>query len=106
TLRFVDLAARTTAVPVLYIQRAIFPLVWVMNATANAVTRPLGLGRVEDFENQRVTVEELRLTTPQAPADGVVTPRERAIVLNALSIGKRQSRQIMVPRIKVKFLDV
>jgi CBS domain containing-hemolysin-like protein len=106
TLRFVDLAARTTAVPVLNIQRAIYPLVWVMNATANAVTRPLGLGRVEDFENQQITIDELRLMADQAAADGVVTPRERAIVLNALAIGVRSARQIMVPRVKVAYLDV
>ena len=92
--------------PVLAIQRAIFPLVWVMNATANAVTRPLGLGRVEDFENQQVTIDELRLMANQAAADGVVTPRERSLVLNSLTIGLRTARQIMVPRVKVAFLDV
>lgn len=106
TLRFVELAARVTAVPVLAIQRAIYPLVWVMNVTANSVTRPLGLGRVEDFENQQVTVDELRILANQAAADGVVTPRERAIVLNALAIGLRSARQVMVPRLKVQFLDV
>ena len=106
TLRFLELAARATATPVLAIQRLIFPLVWVMNATANAVTRPLGLGRVEDFENQQVTVDELRILANQAAADGVVTPRERAIVLNALAIGVRTARQVMVPRVRVAFLDV
>jgi CBS domain containing-hemolysin-like protein len=106
TLRFVDFAARMTAVPILAIQRAIYPLVAVMNATANAVTRPLGLGRVQDFENQAVTLEELRLMAEQATADGVVTPRERALVLNSLTIGLRSARQIMVPRVKVAFLDV
>ncbi len=44
TLRFVELAARLTAAPVLAIQRLIYPLVWLMNATANSVTRPLGWG--------------------------------------------------------------
>jgi CBS domain containing-hemolysin-like protein len=106
TLRNVDLAARTTAVPVLCIQRAIFPLVWLMNATANAVTRPLGLGRVEDFEDQRVTSDELRLMAEQAAADGVVTPRERSIILNALVAGRRTARQIMVPRVNVACLDL
>jgi CBS domain containing-hemolysin-like protein len=106
TLRFVDLAAIGTAVPVLYIQRAIFPLVWLMNATANAVTRPLGLGRVEDFENQAVTTEELRLMAEQAAADGLVTPRERSLILGALAAGRRTARQIMVPRVKVAVLDL
>ena len=106
TLRFVEPAVRVTAVPVLAIQRLIYPLVAVMNATANAVTRPLGLGRVEDFENQQVTVDELRILANQAAADGVVPPRERAIVLNALTIGIRAAQQIMVPRLRVAYLDV
>jgi CBS domain containing-hemolysin-like protein len=106
TLRFVGLAALATAVPVLYIQRAIFPLVWLMNATANAVTRPLGLGRVEEFEKQQVTAEELRLMAEQAAADGVVTPRERSLILNTLAAGRRTARQIMVPRVKVACLDL
>jgi CBS domain containing-hemolysin-like protein len=106
TLRFVDLAAIGTAVPVLYIQRAIFPLVWLMNATANAVTRPLGLGRVEEFEKQTVTTEELRLMAEQAAADGVVTSRERSLILGALAAGRRTARQIMVPRVRVAVLDL
>jgi putative hemolysin len=77
-----------------------------MNATANAVTRPLGLGRVQDFENQAVTLDELRLMADQATADGVVTPRERSLILNSLTIGLRSARQIMVPRMKVAFLDM
>jgi putative hemolysin len=77
-----------------------------MNATANAVTRPLGLGRVQDFENQSVTTEELRLMAEQAAADGVVTPRERQLILGALAAGRRIARQIMVPRMKVAMLDL
>lgn len=106
TLRFTELATRLTAVPVVNIQRAIFPLVWLMNATANAVTRPLGLGRVQDFDNRQITLDELRLMADQAAADGVVTPRERSLILNSLAIGVRSARQIMIPRVKVAFLDV
>jgi CBS domain containing-hemolysin-like protein len=106
TLRFVGIAARLTALPVLAIERATYPLVAVMNATANAVTRPLGLGRVQDFESQRVSHAELRLLANEAAADGVVTPRERALILNALTIGARAARDIMVPRIHVACLDL
>lgn len=106
TLRFVGTAARLTAVPVLAIERMTYPLVAVMNATANAVTRPLGLGRVQDFESQRVSHAELELLASEAAADGVVTARERALILNALTIGARSARDIMVPRIHVAFLDL
>lgn len=106
TLRYVELAAALTAVPVLAIQMAVRPLVWVMNKTANAFTVPLGFGRVEEFESQRVTVDELKLLAVQAAEDGVVTPRERSIILNSLTLGRRAAKEIMVPRMRVVCLDL
>ncbi len=106
TLRYVEPAAAMTAVPVLGIQKVIFPLVWLMNKMANLITRPLGLGKVEEFEEGGVTAEELRLIAIQAADDGVVTPREHSLILNALTIGKRRANEIMVPRTRVGFVDV
>ena len=106
TLRYVEAAARISAVPVLAIRRAVAPLVWVMNKMANAVTRPLGLGSVEDHERQVITTDELRLMAIQAAEDGVVTPRERSLVLNSLTIGRRTAKDIMVPRVHCATLDL
>ena len=106
TLRYVEAAAGVSAVPVLAIRRAVSPLVWVMNQMANLVTRPLGLGSVEDLERQVVTTDALRLMAIQAAEDGVVTPRERALVLNSLTIGRRSAREIMVPRVRTSYLDL
>ena len=106
TLRYAEPVASLTAVPVLAIQQVARPLVWLMNAIANAVTRPLGLGSVEDMEGQRVTAEELKLMATQAADDGVLTPRERALVLNSLALGRRKARHVMVPRLKVVYLDL
>jgi CBS domain containing-hemolysin-like protein len=106
TLRYVEAAARISAVPVLAIRRAVAPLVWVMNKMANAVTRPLGLGSVEDHERQVITTDELRLMAIQAAEDGVVTPRERSLVLNSLTIGRQTAKDIMVPRVRAAILDL
>lgn len=106
TLQFVELAATLTAVPMLAIRRAIFPLVWLMNATANLVTRPLGLGRVEELEQQAVSADELRVMAIRAADDGVVTTRERSLVLNALTIGRKHAKDIMIPRVRVAYLDL
>ena len=105
TLRYVEPAAVLTAVPMAAVQRAVRPVVWLMNKMADAVTRPLGLGSVDDMEKQQVSVDELRMMAMQAGDDGVVTPRERAVILNALAMGRRTARQIMVPRLRVQFLD-
>jgi CBS domain containing-hemolysin-like protein len=87
TLRYVVTAAAITTVPVLAIRSAVSPLVAVMNGLANLITRPLGLGRVQDFEDARITPDEIRSLATQAAEDGTVTPQERAMILNALSIG-------------------
>jgi putative hemolysin len=106
TLRYVVVAATVTAVPIVFIQRLVRPLVWLMTKLANAVTRPLGLGRVDDLEKQGVTLEELRLLAARAGDEGALTPRERSLVLNSLAIGRRKAREIMVPRIRVQYLDL
>jgi CBS domain containing-hemolysin-like protein len=106
TLRYVEPAAVLTAAPILAIQKAIFPLVWLMTALANAIIRPLGLGRIQQLEKQHVTADELRQLIVQAAAEGALSPREQALVLNSLAIGRRKARAVMVPRIRVAYLDL
>lgn len=106
TLRFVVPAGSLTSVPILYTMRGIKPLVWLMNAMANAVTIPLGLGRVDELEKQTHTAEEIIAITREAAADKVLTERERSIILNALAMGRRAARHIVVPRGKLAYLDL
>lgn len=106
TLRFAELAALLTAWPIVAVQVALRPLVWVMNLLANLVIRPLGIGRVDDLEVQNVSVEELRILADQAASAGVLTPRERSVILSGLTLGRRKAREILVHRTKVQFLDL
>ena len=106
TLRYVESVAALTAVPILLVQRAIWPLVWLMNAMANAITRPLGLGSVADVEEERVTINQLALLARHAAEQGVLSQPERSLVLNSLVIGDRTAKQVMVPRVKVAYLDL
>jgi CBS domain containing-hemolysin-like protein len=106
TLRYVTTVAAFAAVPVVGVLMAARPLVWLMNAVADLVTRPLGLGSVTQMEREWHTAEEIRQIASQAAQQGALTPQEQALVLNSLALGKRRARQIMVPRTKVIFLDV
>lgn len=106
TLRFVEPAAILTAVPMRAVSVAVTPLVWIMNGLANLITRAFGLGRVTDMEERTATAEEIMLIASEAAEDGVVTTRERSLILNSLALGRRRARQIMVPRLKVAFLDL
>lgn len=106
TLRFVPVAAMITALPILALDRLLRPAVWCMNGLGNLITRPLGLGRVDDVDAERVSIEELRIITTEAARDGVLTTRERSLILNAMALGQRTAKQIMVPRVKVAYLDL
>ena len=106
TLKYALAAAKLTAVTVLGIRYAVRPLVWLMNAMADAITRPLGLGSVQELEQTRVTTDELRLMAAQAATDGALTPTERGVVLAGLTLGRRRAREIMVPRTRVAYLDL
>lgn len=105
TLQHTLAVARLTAPPMRQIMRAIRPLVWIMDVTANATTRLLGLGPVQ-IEGQVHSAEEIRLITAEAGEAGVLSLRERSIILNALALGRRTAEQIMVPRVRVAYLDL
>jgi CBS domain containing-hemolysin-like protein len=106
TLRYVPAVAVLTAVPVLGLLRVARPLVWLMNAMANAVTRPLGLGSVDAMEKEWHTAEEIRQIASQAFEQGALSTRERSLILNALALGRRKARQVMVPRVRVLYVDL
>ena len=106
TLRYVEYAAILIAVPIRTIRQILRPLVWLMNLMANAVTVPLGFGRVDALESQHVTIDELRMMAKQAADEGSLTLRERALILNSLALGRRSAREIKVPRTRVAYLDL
>jgi len=106
TLRYMEAAAVLTARPVLTVSQVVWPLVWLMNKLANMVTRPLGLGRVDQAEDDRVTTAEIRLLTTTAAEEGELTPRERSVILNALTLADRTANQVMVPRVRITYLDM
>lgn len=105
-IRHVIVIASFTALPVKWLLTVTWPLVWVMNKSANLVTRPLGLGTVDEAEEELHTVDDIKSITSQAAAHGTLTFRERSLILNSLALGRRNARQIMVPRVKVAFLDL
>jgi CBS domain containing-hemolysin-like protein len=106
TLKYTETLMWLTAVPMLAIRRLTRPLVWLMNVMANAVTRPLGLGSIDQIEREHYTTEEIRLIAAEAAEAGVLTPRERSLILNSLALGRKHAAQIMVPRVRVAYLDM
>lgn len=105
TLQHTLAVAKQTAIPLLLILRAIRPLVILMNAFASAVTRTLGLGPVK-IEGEVPSADEIMLMASESAEGGKLSQRERALILNSLSLGRKTAKQIMVPRVRVDHLDV
>jgi CBS domain containing-hemolysin-like protein len=106
TLKYIPSVATFTAVPIYFMTRLIKPVVKLMNFTANLVTKPLGLGSVDEAEREWHTAEEIQLIASEAADHGELTSRERSLILNSLALGRRTARQIMIPRVRVAYLDL
>lgn len=105
TLQHTIGVARITAVPMVLVLRGIRPLVRFMNAMASVVTRLLGMGPVR-IEGEIHSADEIMLIATEAAEAGTLTPRERSLILNSLTLGRKTARQIMVPRVRVDYLDL
>jgi putative hemolysin len=46
------------------------------------------------------------LIATEAAQAGVLTQRERSLILNSLSLGKKTAEQIMVPRVRAAYVDI
>jgi CBS domain containing-hemolysin-like protein len=105
TLQHTLLVARLTALPMQLVMRLTRPLVWIMNGMASIVTRTLGLGPVR-IEGEVHSADEIMLIATEAAQAGVLTQRERSLILNSLSLGKKTAEQIMVPRVRAAYVDI
>jgi CBS domain containing-hemolysin-like protein len=81
-----------------------FPLTWVLNRTANAILRPLGI-RMSQESQMAHSQEELRLILAHSEKAGILSEENREIIEGVFEFSKRTARQIMVPRTDVAVLS-
>ncbi|HEV2719872.1 MAG TPA: hemolysin family protein, partial [Thermoanaerobaculia bacterium] len=81
-----------------------FPVIWLLNKTSNAVLRLIGIkpaGKEEIVHSE----EELRLILASSEKAGVLSEENREIIEGVFEFSKRTARQIMVPRTDVVVLS-
>jgi putative hemolysin len=79
------------------------PVVWLLDASGDAVLRMLGYHAEPE---RRVTEEEVRILIAEAETAGVLEPGERAIISGVMRLGDRPVRAVMTPRLDVEMLDL
>ncbi len=98
-----SLAARV-ARPIEAISAVLRPVVWVLQASAAAILRPLGVREVIAGETI-ASADELRALVDEAERAGVI-PRAQEEMLHAVfSFPTREAAQVMVPAPDVAWLD-
>jgi len=81
-----------------------FPLIWILNHSANFVLRAIGIKPAAAGEMVH-SQEELRLILASSEKAGVLSEENREIIEGVFQFSKRTARQIMVPRTDVVVLS-
>ena len=81
-----------------------FPVIWLLNKTSNAVLRLIGI-KPAGKEDMVHSEEELRLILASSEKAGVLSEENREIIEGVFEFSKRTARQIMVPRTDVVVLS-
>ncbi len=88
--------------PVILLGRLLRPLVWLLTAITNAVTRLLG---VREIDEGRLTSEEIRILVERGGEQGVIEAEEEQMIGAVLELGQRRVHEVMVPRIDIAALS-
>lgn len=81
-----------------------YPIIWMLNRTTNAVLRIVGIKPASDHEMAH-SQEELRLILAHSEKAGILSEENREIIEGVFQFSKRTARQIMVPRTDVSVLS-
>ena len=81
-----------------------YPAIWLLNGTARAALRLVGIRPAQDIEMAH-SPEELRLILASSEKAGILSEENREIIEGVFQFSKRTARQIMVPRTDVVVLS-
>ena len=81
-----------------------YPIIWTLNRTTNAVLRLIGIKPASGNEMAH-SQEELRLILAHSEKAGILSEENREIIEGVFQFSKRTARQIMVPRTDVSVLS-
>jgi magnesium and cobalt exporter, CNNM family len=84
--------------PFEFLERALNPLVHLLEFVTNAVTRPLG---AEQHDRSQISMEELKILVERGGEQGVLEAEEEQMISAVIELGEGRVHEVMVPRIDV-----
>lgn len=86
--------------PIILFYRVLYPFIWVLNGSARAITKLIGLKPVSEHEGAH-SEEELRMILSESYKSGEINQSEYNYVNNIFEFNDRTAREIMVPRTEI-----
>jgi len=104
---FPDKLLPILALPLIGFTYLFYPVIWLLNSASNALLVLCGVRVGPDAHGGMPhTEQELRALVRQAVASGAIEKEQSQILLAAFAFGDLLVRQIMTPRVKVRYLDL
>ncbi len=93
------------AAPLIFFYRVSYPFIWALNGTALHLLRLVGIQPTSETELTH-SEEELRILLSRSSEHGIIDRNKKRLLMKVFSFAHRTVRQVMVPSIEVKYLDV
>jgi putative hemolysin len=100
-----DRVASAVAIPLDWIQRVVYPITWLLQASASTLLRPLGIKSTPTGVLVH-TEEELRSMLAQAEETGVIEEAEEEMLYKVFDFADKEVHDVMVPRPEVVAVSV
>ncbi|MEF3301999.1 hemolysin family protein [Paenibacillus sp. GYB003] len=89
--------ALITAKPIMFFYKAMYPFIWLLNGSANALVRLFGMKPAKEHE-EAASEEELRIILTESYESGKINNTEYGYVSRIFAFDEMLAREIMVPR--------
>ncbi|WP_424767775.1 hemolysin family protein [Paenibacillus sp. sgz302251] len=92
-----ELVSFTVAKPIIFFYRLMYPFIWVLNGSANALVRLFGLRPAKEHEDAH-TEEEIQIILSDSLESGKINNSEYGYVSRIFAFDELLAKEIMVPR--------
>jgi CBS domain containing-hemolysin-like protein len=91
--------------PLIIFYKIMYPFIWVLNGSANTLTRLFGLKPASESEKAH-SEEELRIILSESYKNGEINQSEYSYVNRVFEFDNRVAKEIMIPRMEMICLNI
>ena len=98
-----DQYSRLMAIPIYVFDKIFFPFRVILTSIIHVISKVFDRG---EGEEKCVTIDELKMLVEFSEKQGIVDQEERSMIHGILDFKRAQIKEIMIPRVDMKFYDI